>query len=274
MPAQGSMRGPVPADPVGGAGPVPPGTPAPPAPGQLPGSGRFRSAWKTGEDGRTTFQLVPPLVLFWIWTAFAAANVADLAIESHDWLALQISIGLVLATGLMFACAFRPKIITDDEGLTVRNPFLDHIVPWGLVSGIYIGDSVEIGYHRPPPKKEKTVYSWALYSPRRARAKAELRMARGPRRQQQDAWRARKRFEVDTRALGRAPQEAKDIANLHASHIMATELAKRCQAARGGQSAEGAVPSFTERVRNTADWPAVLAAVVPAAAFIAVLVAR
>jgi hypothetical protein len=273
MPAQGSMRGPVPADPVG---PVPPGTPGAPDPAQLPATGRFRSAWKTDEQGRTIFRLVPPLVLFWGWTAFALANVADLAIESHDFVSLQISLGLALATGLMFACAFRPKVITDAEGLTVRNPFLEHIVPWGLVSGIYIGDSVEVGYHRPPPKKEKTVYSWALYSPRRSRAKAELRTAAlpGSFRQRKQASYMAKRYEVDTSKLGRAPAEAKDLATKHPSHIMAMELAKRCQQARGGQSAEEAQPTFTERVRNRADWLSIAAVVVPAAGFVAALLAR
>jgi hypothetical protein len=273
MPAQGSMRGPVPADPIG---PVPPGGPGAPAPSQLPATGRLRSAWKTDDQGRTIFRLIPPLVLFWGWTAFAAANIADLAIESHDWVSLQISLGLVLATGLMYACAFRPKVITDAEGLTVRNPFLDHFVPWGLVSGIYIGDSVEVGYHRPPPRKEKTVYSWALYSPRRARAKAELRTAAlpGTFRQKRQASSMAKRYEVDTTKLGKAPAEAKDLAMKHPSHIMAMELAKRCQQARGGQSAEDAPPAFTERVRNRADWLSVLAVIVPAAAFVAVLLAR
>ena len=143
------MRGPVP------PGPVPPSGPVPPAPaGQFPGTSRLKSAWKTGPDGRTVFRLIPPLVLWWIWVAFVAINFIDLAIQGRDRFGLEVACTLLLGTGIMYVCTVRPRIVTDDDGITVVNPFRDHTVPWGVVTGVFVGDSVEIGAERPPPKRK------------------------------------------------------------------------------------------------------------------------
>jgi hypothetical protein len=255
LPSQGKMRGPVPPGPVPPSGPVPPG----PSSGQFPGASRLKSAWKTGPDGRTVFRLIPPLVLWWIWVAFVAINFIDLAIQGRDRFGLEVACTLLLATGIMYVCTVRPRIITDDDGITVVNPFRDHIVPWGLVTGVFVGDSVEIGAERPPPKKEKTIYSWALYSPRRARARAEMRSSfrAGPNRQRLDAQHRRRRFEVDPESFGRVPQQAKDLASRHPSHIMAGELARRREAAVG-QGAQGGT------LKGRWDWLGVGAVVLPA----------
>jgi len=258
------MPGPAP------AGPVPPGGPSgrDTGPASVPGTSRFRSAWKTGPDGRTVFRLVPPLVLWWVWVAFAAANLADMAIESHDRFALQIGVGLLLATGVMFACAFHPRVITDARGVTVRNPFRDHFVPWGVVTGVFVGDSVEIGARRPPPKKEKTIYSWALYSPRRSRARAEMRTSffrSGPKRQGFGVLGSVYRYDVDSSKVGRAPAEAKELATQHPSHIMARELARRCEEARRtGDGADGGL-------RSRWDWLTLAAVLIPAAGLTATI---
>ena len=258
LPPQGKMRGPVPPGPVPPSGPVPPGSATGPA-GQFPGASRLKSAWKTGPDGRTVFRLIPPLVLWWIWVAFVAVNLIDIAIQGRDRFGLEVACTLVFATGIMYVCTVRPRIITDDDGITVVNPFRDHTVPWGLVTGVFVGDSVEIGAERPAPKKEKTIYSWALYSPRRARARAELRSSvrAGPNRQRLDAHHRRRRFEVDPESFGRAPQKAKELASQHPSHIMAGELARRREAARG-QGAQGGT------LKGQWDWIGVGAVVLPA----------
>jgi hypothetical protein len=259
MPAQGPMRGPVPPGPVPPSGPVPPGQAPSPA-GSFPGASRLRSAWKTGPDGKTVFRLIPPLVLWWVWVVFAAVNWIDLAIQSRDRFGLEVAAALLLATGIMYVCTVRPRIISDDSGLTVINPFRDYIVPWALVTGVYIGDSVEIGCERPAPKTEKTIYSWALYSPRRARAKAEMRSSfrAGPHRQRQDALRARRRFEVaDPSSFGKAPDKAKELASQHASHIMAGELARRCEQAKSKGAVGGTLVGRW-------DWIGVAAVLLPA----------
>lgn len=267
LPAQGPMRGPVPPGPVPPSGPVPPGPVSGPG-GNFPGTSRLRSAWKTGPDGKTVFRLIPPLVLWWVWVVFAVVNLADLAIQSRDRFGLEVAAALVLATGIMYVCTVRPRIISDDDGLTIVNPFRDYVVPWGLVTGVFIGDSVEIGCERPPPKKDKTIYSWALYSPRRSRAKAEMRSSfrAGPNRQRQDALRARRRFEVtDPSSFGKAPDKAKELASQHASHIMAGELARRSEQAKS-KGAQGGT------LVGRWDWVGVAAVLVPAILLVLVIV--
>lgn len=268
LPPQGKMRGPVPTGPVPPSGPAPPG-PVPPGPvppgkpagptGPLPGTSRLKSAWKTGPDGRTVFRLIPPLVLWWVWVAFVVINLIDLLIQGRDRFGAEVACALLFATGVMYVCTVRPRVITDDDGITVINPFRDYTAPWALVTGVFVGDSVEIGVERPAPKKEKTIYSWALYSPRRSRARAEMRSSgrAGPNRQRLDAQRRRRRFEVDPATFGRAPEQARELASQHPSHIMAGELARRCSAAQD----KGAVGGT---LQGRWGWLGIAAVVLPA----------
>ena len=85
------------------------------------------------EDTTKVFRLPAPLVLWWVWVAFAVANLADLAIQGHDRLSVQIAIGLLAITGVVYACAFRPRVITDADGLTMVNPLREYRVPWARV---------------------------------------------------------------------------------------------------------------------------------------------
>jgi hypothetical protein len=225
-----------------------------------------KSAGKTGADGRITFRLNPPLVLWWVWVAFAAANLADLAVQSRDWFSLEITAVLLVVTGFMYACAFRPRVISDGSGLTIHNPFRDYHVPWGGVAGVFLGDSVEIQCAQAPPRDGKTVYSWALYSPRRARARAELRLASGPRRQQYNQ-RARRRYEVPDPAsagYGRAPAQAQELARQHPSHAIAGELARRCSEAHAAGAAAGVVTGRWA-------WLPILAVLLPVALLVGVI---
>jgi Bacterial PH domain len=299
-----AMAGPVPPDPVAPAGavtagPVPPGPvptgPVPPSSG-TPGAGRgagtasrgaggtttiLKSAWRTTDDGRTIFRLMPPLVLWWVWVAFAAVNVIDLGIQSHTWFAVKVTAVLLVVTGLMYVCTLRPRVISDAAGLTVLNPFRDYRVPWGGVAGVYLGDSVEIQCERPAPKPEKTVYSWALYSPRRSRARAELRSGTGTRKwRQRHDYRAQRRYEIQpgetweaganrqtTPSFARMPDKARELASQHPSHVMAAELARRCDAARDAGVAGGPLEGRWA-------WLPITAVLVPVALLIAVLLAH
>jgi hypothetical protein len=226
-----------------------------------------KSVWKTDAAGRTTFRLNTPLVLWWCWVVFAAANLVDLVVQSRDWFSLEITGGLLVVTGFMYACALRPRVISDAGGLTVRNPFREYRVPWGRMVGVFLGDSVEIQYER-PPAEPKTIYSWALYSPRRARARAELRMATGMRRSQYNQ-RQQRRYQVDPSAsYGKAPAQAREMSRQHPSHVMAGELGRRCseaQAAGATEAAEGTV------VARWAWWP--IAGVVVSVAFLIAVIA-
>jgi hypothetical protein len=265
-PSRSAPRGRVP------AGPVPPDT-AVSGKGAsgagLAGGNRLQSAWRDTADGKTVFRLVPPLVLWWAWTVFAVVNVVDLAIQTPDWFSLQVVVAILLVTGVLYACTLRPKIISDPGGLTIRNPFRDYRVPWGGVAGVFLGDSVEIRCDRPGPKPEKTIYSWALYSSRRPRAKADLRAGFGARKERdRHDQRARRRFEVpDPSTFGRMPAKGKEMASQHPSHVMAAELARRSEQARKDGTAPGMV------VGQWA-WAPIAAVIIPLVALIAVILAK
>jgi hypothetical protein len=226
-----------------------------------------KAAWKTTADGKTTFRLIPPLVLWWVWVVFAVVNVIDLAIQSPGLFSLKIIVGILLVTGVLYAACFRPKIISDAAGMLIRNPFRDYQVPWGGVTGVFLGDNVEIICARPTPQDEKTVYSWALYAPRRSRAKSDVRAGFGDRkfRDRADA-RAQRYFRVtDPSKYGRMPTEGKTLARQHPSHVMAAELARRCEQARK----VGTVPGT---LAGRWVWTSIAAVALPLIALVLVLV--
>jgi hypothetical protein len=227
-----------------------------------------KSAWKTDAAGRTTFRLMPPLVLWWVWAAFAAANLIDLAVQSRTWFALEITFVLLVVTGFMYACALRPRVISDADGLTIRNPFRDYRVPWGGVAGVFLGDSVEIQCEQEPPRPARTIYSWALYSPRRARARAELRAGTGLRRQRYEA-RSQRRYGVTEPAggYGKVPAQATELSRQHPSHVMAGELGRRCSEAQAAGAERG-------HLTGRWAWLPIAAVVIPVAGLIAVILAR
>jgi len=121
------------------------------------------------------FRLPGPLVLWWGWIVFVVVNLADLAIQGHDRTSLQIAIGLLAITGLVYACAFRPRVVADPDGLTLLNPIRDYRVPWGRVGEIYLGESVQVRCSPGTTASGKVLHSWALYSPRKSRLKADIR---------------------------------------------------------------------------------------------------
>lgn len=205
-------------------------------------------------------------MLWWVWIAFVLFNVVDLSVQSPDVFSLKVGLAILVITGIMYACAFRPKVITDAAGLTVHNPFRDYRIPWGGIGGIYVGDSVEIQCTRPDPQRDKTVYSWALHSPRRTRAKAELRTGFGNRRERdrRDA-RSRRRYEApDPASFGRLPDKAKEISSQHPSHVMAGELARRLEDARKNGALGGAVSGRWV-------WLPIAAVLIPAIALAALI---
>jgi hypothetical protein len=198
------------------------------------------------------FRLVPSLVLWWGWLAFAAVNIVDVAIQASAHFAEVVTAVIVTVTGVVYACALRPRVVADDAGLRVLNPFRDHIVPWGNVLGVDVGDWVRVHYSpgpgAAPGASRKTVDSWALFAPARSRLRSERR-ARDP------AVRARAR---------RLPAQARTLVSLSATQAIAKRLDDRASAERGA----GAAPSLaTARWA----WPSLAAIVVPALALAVIL---
>jgi len=184
------------------------------------------------EDKKKVFRLTGPIVLWWAWVVFAVVNLADLAIQGHDVTSVQIAFGLAAVTGVVYVCAFRPRVITDADGLTMLNPVREYRVPWPRVSEVYLGESVQIhcSATAPAAAKGKVLHSWALYSPRRSRLKAEVRgrrMDRG--------------LASRPGNYTRMPVEAREVAKQHPAELMAREIQSLAQRARERGAADGPV---------------------------------
>src|ERR1700728_3880532 len=85
-------------------------------------------------------------------------------------------------TGIMYATAQRPRIIADDDGLTIVNPVRVHRVGWPAVVGF---DSTELLRVRclwtaedGTETKTRGFYAWAAHSSRRRQVAAEMRAQR------------------------------------------------------------------------------------------------
>lgn len=212
------------------------------------------TAGKAKADGRIVFRLAAPFVLWWCWVIFAALNFGDLAVQGRDRFSLQIAVALAAVTGLMYACALRPRVVTDNRGVLVRNPFRDHRVPWGALRGVFLGDSVEFECGRGESMKAKTIHSWALYSPRRARARAELRDPR-PQGRRSGA------------SYGRMPTEAQRLVKQHPSQVIAAELGRIATTAQEHGGCDGALVSRWA-------WQPIAAVLIPVAALLVTVFVR
>jgi hypothetical protein len=209
------------------------------------------------EDTKKVFRLPAPVVLWWVWVVFAVANLADLAIQGHDRLSVQIAIGLLAVTGVVYACAFRPRVITDAGGLTILNPLREYRVPWVRVTDVYLGESVQVHVAAAPATgkgKGKVLHSWALYSPSRSRLKAE---ARGRRMDRNLASRPG--------GYARMPVEAREVAKKHPAELMAREIQSLAQKARERGAPDGPV------VASWA-WSSLAAMLVPTLLLVLVIV--
>jgi len=197
--------------------------------------GTKESAGPTTAAGSMAFRLTAPVAGWWAWVAFAVVCLGDLAVQGRDRVSLNAAIAVVAITGFVYACAFRPKVIADEDGITVLNPVRDYRVPWGAVKGIFLGDSVELQCARPEPQSDKTVYSWALYTRRRARARAELRAQRLNRRVRSGG------AAGDARGYARLPGESSESARMPPAELIARELGRLRDQARERGAGGGVV---------------------------------
>ncbi len=139
---------------------------------------------------REVFRLAPPLIFWWVWLAFAVANVADFALQGAPTrLAIVVSAILVTITGLAFTLALRPRVIAEQSGLTIVNPFRAHHVPWAAITAVDTGEWVQVHYAPAPrlPRDKpassasgRAISCWALYISARTRRRAAQLARAGP----------------------------------------------------------------------------------------------
>ncbi len=208
-----------------------------------------RNPWKEGKDGKTVFRRIPPVVLWWVWVVFALFNLIQVIIPDHDYFSIEFAVGLLAVTGIVYATALRPKVFATPDGIEVQNPVRDHLIRWGALNGVFLGDAVELSCTRPAPRKDQTIYCWALYSRRRSRLKSQQLGIR--------SW-----SRVSPRAATVSEPGVHDPAQL-----IAAELGRRSTQAR-----EAGATAATLESRWA--WQSIAFMVVPAAALLALLLAR
>ncbi|HUZ52650.1 MAG TPA: PH domain-containing protein [Streptosporangiaceae bacterium] len=179
------------------------------------------SAGRLLPDGRRVYRLATPLVVWWVWVGLAVLSLGDLIIQGHDYLSVKFALGMLTVTGLVFACTLWSKVIADDDGITVRNPFRVFTIPWAAVRGIFLADSVEIQCSRGPQQKDKTVFTWALSSTRRTRARAKLH-----------GWQWEQGKRSRPASYGQLPGQAKELVKMSPTEVMAREMAQLNEGAR------------------------------------------
>jgi hypothetical protein len=136
--------------------------------------GRKKRAGVTG--GPQTFRSPTAVVIWWVWVLFAVANLVDLAVQGRDHLSLVAAAILLLATGVAYVTAQRPRIIADSSGLTVVNPLRDHHIGWAGVTKVDLADLLRV--HCEAQGRDKIIYSWAVHYSRRRKLIAESRARR------------------------------------------------------------------------------------------------
>lgn len=211
---------------------------------------------------RETYRLAPPVVLWWVWLAFVAANVADWAVQGTSaGLALTVGAIMLAVTGAVYALALRPRVVADEEGIAVLNPFRDHRVPWTAVRGVDTAEWVLV--RAAGAAGDKTICCWALYVSARSR-----RAANAPPRKSLAMSRLRGvATEPGTGISPRLPEQAQYLASLPPARAIAARLDSRAEKARARDGSAGAM------VTASWAWFPIAAVAVPAVALVIVLLA-
>jgi PH (Pleckstrin Homology) domain-containing protein len=133
-------------------------------------------------DGRQVFRSPIATLIWWIWVLFAVGNLIDLAVQGRDHLSVIAACTLLVITGIVYATAQRPRIIADDDGLTIVNPVRVHQVGWPAVVGF---DPTELLRVRclwtrkdGTQSEMRAFYAWAAHSSRRRKLAEEMRAQR------------------------------------------------------------------------------------------------
>jgi len=137
--------------------------------------GRKKRADTAG--GPQTFRSPTAVVVLWVWLLFAAANLIDLAVQGRDHLSLVAAAVLVLATGVAYVTAQRPRIIADSAGVTIVNPMRTHHIGWAGVTKVDLADLLRV-HTRRDPDDTKIIYAWAVHYSRRRKLTTEAKTRR------------------------------------------------------------------------------------------------
>ena len=218
---------------------------------------------------RQVYRTSGSLVAWWAWVAFAVVLLIVLALGHRDHASLVTAAVVIAITGIMYACALRPRIVADAAGITVVNPLRVHEVPWPAVTQVDLIHNVRVHYRSPAgdkqagglpgenkpggdkqagisprgarpadgpaggvPGGEKIVHSWAVQSTGRSRTRNELR-----------ARRAARRRTTPEPGYARLPDAAQAALAGSAAEFIARQLDERARVQRAAAAAPGPAAS-------------------------------
>jgi Bacterial PH domain len=210
-------------------------------------------------EGKQTFRSPVSVVIWWLWVLFAAGNLIDLAVQGRDHLSVVAAFILLLVTGVVYTTAQRPRVVADGDGMTISNPLRDHRVGWAAVAGIDAAELLRIRCEWPPDggTGKRVLYSWAVQTPRRKLATAQLRAQR-PRPGQRAPVGGRGAFGAPVPAdAGNQPPDVADSRHMVAA---LTALAEQGRADAADRPAEPPVSTWY--------WPAFAVIILPTLALV------
>jgi hypothetical protein len=98
---------------------------------------------------RQVYRTSGSLVAWWAWVAFAVVLLIVLVLGRHNHATLVTASVVIAITGVMYACALRPRIVADAAGIAVVNPLRVHEVPWPAVIQVDLVHNVRVHYRSP-----------------------------------------------------------------------------------------------------------------------------
>jgi hypothetical protein len=198
-----------------------------------------QSSRKDPDSEPEVFRSAGSLILSWAWFIVAVIVLVDLAVQGRDHVALVTAAVVLVITGVVYACAWRPKIVADSAGISVINPVRDYRVPCAAVVKVDVVNAVRVHYAPAPGEaRGKVLYSWAVQSSPRSARKAALR--------REAASQPRGRLTPRPRSLqppgtpppgtapryGEIPDAAKEALDRSTAEFTAGRLSERAQHAR------------------------------------------
>jgi hypothetical protein len=228
---------------------------------------------------RQTFRSPFAVVIWWVWVLFAVGNLIDLAVQGRDHLSVVAAFVLVLITGVVYTTAQRPRIIADDDGLTIANPLRDHRISWAAVTGFdntellrvrcewpldgpqELAEPPEAAEGSPAAMGRRVFYSWAVHSSRRRQVTAQLRTER-PRLRSRSPTGAGGSYGAPAASAPAPPPTIGD------SEQIVAELSARADQAQAASPRPRARPPV-----STWYWPAFAVVLIPALALVIAILA-
>ena len=211
--------------------------------------------------GREVFRGPGSLILWWAWIVLAVAILADVAVGGSGRSAAVAAAVVAAVTGVMYGCAFRPRVVAGAEGITVENPLRDYRVRWGAVTQVDAVNALRVHCAAAPgASKGKILHSWAVQSSPRAARASQLRAAR---RVQQ---RGRRLAQQRPGGYGRHPAQAEEAPRPTYAESAAQQLDERARREREAGAVGG--PPETRWA-----WASIAAMAVPLAALAVVALA-